>query len=193
MSIKTQQGKSIIISAPSGAGKTTIVHALLNKIEKLEFSVSACSRKPRPKETHAKDYYFFSVKEFIQKKENDEFLEWEEVYKDHYYGTLKTEVQRIWNENKAVVFDVDVKGGINLKKQLGNEALSIFIKPLSVEVLESRLRNRKTESEDKIKQRVLKAKEEMKSINKFDRIIVNDNLNDAIQDAYLEVKKYLSK
>ena len=192
MSVEKTKGRSIIISAPSGAGKTTIVHALLNRLEDLTFSVSASSRKPRSNEKNGKDYYFLSVEEFITKKNNDEFLEWEEVYKDHYYGTYKKEVKKIWDNNKAVVFDVDVKGAINLKKQLGKEALSIFIKPLSIEVLENRLRKRKTETESKIKQRIKKAKHEIKSINQFDLIILNDNLEEAIENTYQAVKKYLS-
>ena len=191
MSVEKTKGRSIIISAPSGAGKTTIVHALLNRLEDLTFSVSASSRKPRSNEKNGKDYYFLSVEEFITKKNNDEFLEWEEVYKDHYYGTYKKEVKKIWDNNKAVVFDVDVKGAINLKKQLGKEALSIFIKPLSIEVLENRLRKRKTETESKIKQRIKKAKHEIKSINQFDLIILNDNLEEAIENTYQAVKKYL--
>ena len=193
MKFLNKKGKSIIVSAPSGAGKTTIVHALIKEINELSFSISACSRKPRPNEIKGKDYYFLSVDDFILKIKNEEFLEWQEVYKDHYYGTLKGEVNRLWSENKTVIFDVDVMGAINLKNQLKEEALSIFIKPLNINVLENRLRNRKTETEEKIQQRLQKAKTELKSMNEFDLIILNDNLQKAIDQAVIEVRKHLNK
>ena len=193
MNYLNKKGKSVIVSAPSGAGKTTIVHALINEINELSFSISACSRKPRPNEIKGKDYYFLSVDDFLLQIKNEEFLEWQEVYKDHYYGTLKSEVNRLWSENKTVIFDVDVVGAINLKNQLKEEALSIFIKPLSINVLENRLRNRKTETEEKIQQRLQKAKTELNSMNEFDLIILNDNLQKAIDQAVFEVRKHLNK
>jgi len=193
MNYLNKKGKSVIVSAPSGAGKTTIVHALINEINELSFSISACSRKPRPNEIKGKDYYFLSVDDFLLQIQNEEFLEWQEVYKDHYYGTLKSEVNRLWSENKTVIFDVDVIGAINLKNQLKEEALSIFIKPLNINVLENRLRNRKTETEEKIQQRLQKAKTELNSMNEFDLIILNDNLQKAIDQAVFEVRKHLNK
>lgn len=193
MNYLNKKGKSVIVSAPSGAGKTTIVHALINEINELSFSISACSRKPRPNEIKGKDYYFLSVDDFLLQIKNEEFLEWQEVYKDHYYGTLKSEVNRLWSENKTVIFDVDVVGAINLKNQLKEEALSIFIKPLNINVLENRLRNRKTETEEKIQQRLQKANTELNSMNEFDLIILNDNLQKAIDQAVFEVRKHLNK
>ena len=193
MNYLNKKGKSVIVSAPSGAGKTTIVHALINEINELSFSISACSRKPRPNEIKGKDYYFLSVDDFLLQIKNEEFLEWQEVYKDHYYGTLKSEVNRLCSENKTVIFDVDVVGAINLKNQLKEEALSIFIKPLNINVLENRLRNRKTETEEKIQQRLQKAKTELNSMNEFDLIILNDNLQKAIDQAVFEVRKHLNK
>ena len=193
MNYLNKKGKSVIVSAPSGAGKTTIVHALINEINELSFSISACSRKPRPNEIKGKDYYFLSVDDFLLQIKNEEFLEWQEVYKDHYYGTLKSEVNRLWSENKTVIFDVDVVGAINLKNQLKEDALSIFIKPLNINVLENRLRNRKTETEEKIQQRLQKAKTELNSMNEFDLIILNDNLQKAIDQAVFEVRKHLNK
>ena len=193
MNYLNKKGKSVIVSAPSGAGKTTIVHALINEINELSFSISACSRKPRPNEIKGKDYYFLSVDDFLLQIKNEEFLEWQEVYKDHYYGTLKSEVNRLWSENKTVIFDVDVVGAINLKNQLKEDALSIFIKPLNINVLENRLRKRKTETEEKIQQRLQKAKTELNSMNEFDLIILNDNLQKAIDQAVFEVRKHLNK
>ena len=143
------QGKVVIISAPSGAGKTSIVNHLLGKDPRMEFSVSATTRKPRKNETNGKDYYFISVPEFRSRINNDEFLEWEEVYKDHFYGTLKSEIERIWSQNKHVLFDVDVKGGVNLKDKFGKQAISIFIMPPSVSELEKRLLARGTDEEKK--------------------------------------------
>ena len=177
------QGKVIIFSAPSGAGKTTIVHALLKEIPELAFSVSACSRLPRENEKDGIDYFFIGVDQFKDQIEQDQFVEWEEVYKDHYYGTLKSELSRIWSEDKTVVFDVDVQGGINLKAKFKSTALSVFVMPPNVEVLEHRLRMRKTETEEKIKQRIEKAEYEMKLSNEFDVVINNDNLENAIDEA----------
>ena len=151
------KGKLIIFSAPSGAGKTTIVHHLLNKIPKLEFSVSACSRLMRKDETHGVDYYFISVDDFKKKIENEEFVEWEEVYKDNFYGTLKTEIERILKKGHHIIFDMDVVGGLNLKKQYGDQALAIFVMPPSIQHLEERLKMRETETTETIARRIGKA------------------------------------
>lgn len=185
------KGKSIIFSAPSGAGKTTIVHYLLGKDLGLEFSISACSRAPRSHEIDGKDYYFLDVETFKQKIEEDTFVEWEEVYTNNFYGTLKSEMQRIWSKGKTVIFDVDVVGGLNLKKEFGNDALAIFVQPPSYEELEKRLRGRSTESEDKIRQRMEKAAKELAFAEEFDHILVNDDLNVAFQTAEKLVKEFL--
>ena len=186
------KGKLIIFSAPSGAGKTTIVKHLLQQDFGLEFSVSATSREPRQGEIHGKDYYFLSEDEFREKIENEEFLEWEEVYSGIFYGTLKNEVERIRNFGKNVIFDVDVVGGSNIKKLYGNEALAVFVKPPSVEELKNRLKNRSTESEEKIKMRIAKAERELEFVNKFDVIIVNDDLPKALKKAEKVVAGFLS-
>lgn len=178
-----KKGKCVIFSAPSGAGKTTIVRALLEQMDILEFSVSACSRQPRPNEKNGVDYYFLSTEEFRKKIDNDEFLEWEEVYKDHFYGTLKSEVERIWRDGKAVIFDIDVVGGINLKNKLGEQALAIFVAPPAIETLEERLRSRSTETEDKIRIRTEKARYEMTFAEKFDVILVNEFLEKSVAEA----------
>ncbi len=185
-------GKCIIFSAPSGAGKTTIVHHLLSKDFGLEFSISACSRSPRANEVDGKDYYFMSVAAFKEKIEQDAFVEWEEVYPDHFYGTLREEMQRIWGNGKTVIFDVDVIGGLNLKKAFGENALSVFVQPPSYEALEVRLRTRSTESDEKIAQRMEKAGKELKFAKDFDVILVNDNLNDAFDRAEKLVKTFLN-
>ena len=177
------RGKCIIFSAPSGAGKTTLVHYLLREIKELDFSVSACSREPRGREEDGVDYHFFSVEEFKNKIKNNEFIEWEEVYKDNFYGTLKSEVEKSWNNGNTVVFDVDAEGGINLKKIFGSAALSIFIKPPSLFVLEQRLRNRKTETDESIKIRLNKAKSELDKADQFDYVLLNDNLEKACNEA----------
>lgn len=176
----TKSGKCIIFSAPSGAGKTTIVHALLDANIGLEFSVSACSRSPRPNEVNGRDYYFLDVETFKKQIAHGDFLEWQEVYTNNFYGTLQSEITRIWNQNKTVVFDVDVIGGLNLKRIFGEHALAIFVQPPTIEILEGRLRNRSTESEEKIIQRMQKAKKELAEAPKFDCIIVNDSLENAI-------------
>lgn len=186
-----QSGKCVIFSAPSGAGKTTIVHALLDRRKDLAFSISACSREPRVNETHGKDYYFLGIEGFKEKIDDKSFIEWEEVYKDHFYGTLKAEVDRLWAENKVVVFDVDVYGGINLKKYFGDDALSIFIQPPSIEVLEQRLRDRKTETEDKIKTRMKKVGEELSKLQNFDTSVINKDLELTIQEVENLVKEYI--
>ena len=166
--------KAVIISAPSGAGKTTIVRHLLSEFPGLEFSVSACSRPKRGKEEEGKDYYFITTDQFRDKISRDEFIEWQEVYPGSYYGTLKSEMDRIWSEGKTPIFDVDVFGGINLKKYFGDTALAIFIQPPSREELENRLRHRGTENEKNIQTRLNKVDKELTYAGTFDRIIVND-------------------
>lgn len=186
-------GKIIIVSAPSGAGKTTTVKHLLQQNLGLEFSVSATSRQPRPGEINGKDYHFIPESEFRQKIENREFLEWEEVYEGILYGSLKSEVNRILNLGKSVIFDVDVVGGLNIKKFYGNDALAIFITPPSVEELEKRLKKRSTETEEKINTRIAKAKKEMEFAGQFDVIIVNDVLSTALADAEKAVAGFLTE
>lgn len=187
------KGKLIIFSAPSGAGKTTIVKHLLQQNFRLEFSVSATSRQPRPGETDGKDYYFLSEEQFRKKIDNGEFLEWEEVYSGVFYGTLKSEVERIRSAGKNVIFDVDVVGGLNIKKFYGSEALAVFVQPPSVEELRKRLENRSTESEEKIKMRIAKAEQEMEFASRFDVIIVNDDLPNALNEAENVVSEFLSE
>lgn len=186
-------GKCIVFSAPSGAGKTTIVRNLLAEMDNLAFSISACTRSPRGLEKEGKDYYFMSVNDFKSKISNDEFIEWEEVYENNYYGTLKSELARTWNLGKTVVFDVDVLGGLHLKEIFNERALSIFIKPPNLQVLEERLRKRNTESEDKIQIRIKKAIEEVLRAGEFDTIIENDILEQAIASAREQVLKFLSR
>ena len=185
------EGKVIIFSAPSGAGKTTIVRALLDSLSELSFSISACSRDPRGQEVNGKDYHFIGIEGFKNKIKNNEFVEWEEVYQDHFYGTLNSELIRIWNVNKTVVFDVDVKGGMSLKKKFGKKALAIFVMPPSLMVLEERLRNRNTDSEQKIQQRLEKAEQEIALSSGFDVILKNDQLDNAISDAKAIVNQFL--
>lgn len=185
-------GKCVIFSAPSGAGKTTIVHDLLTKNLGMEFSVSACSRDPRPNEVDKKDYHFLGVDGFKAKIKDDAFVEWEEVYTNNFYGTLKSEMERIWSEDKAVIFDVDVIGGLNIKKQFGDNAFAVFVKPPSYEELEKRLRGRSTESEDKINQRMMKATKELAFAEEFDIILVNDNLAEACDKAKELVSNFLN-
>jgi len=183
--------KAIIFSAPSGAGKTTIVHRLIDEGIPLGFSVSATSRAPRENEKNGIDYYFFSVDEFKKKVENDEFVEWEEVYDGLFYGTLKAELERVWSEGKAIIFDVDVKGGVHLKNIFGNKALSVFIQPPTVDILEERLRFRHTESEEAIQKRLDRAKYELCFAPEFDVIIVNDQLDRAVREATEQVSAFL--
>ena len=185
------QGKAIIISAPSGAGKTTLVNKLLDAKLPLLFSISACSRAPREGEEDKKDYYFLSIEEFKEKIKAQDFIEWEEVYEGNFYGTLKKEIERIWKEKKHVVFDVDVIGGISLKDYFMENSISIFIKPPSMEVLSKRLKKRNTEDRESIKNRLEKSFEEMKSIDKFDKIIVNDELNISTKNIIETVEKFL--
>lgn len=184
-------GKVIIFSAPSGAGKSTIVNYLLSENLGLEFSVSATSRAPRGEEQHGKEYYFFSAEEFRQKIDAGEFLEWEEVYPGCYYGTLKSEIDRIWAKGHTVIFDVDVVGGVNIKKIFGRQALSVFVKAPSVEVLKQRLIGRNTDSMDKIEQRVAKAEYEMTFADKFDVVVVNDKVEDAFRHAKQVITEFL--
>jgi guanylate kinase len=186
-------GKMIIFSAPSGAGKTTIVKWLLAEGLPMEFSVSATSRPPRVGEINGKDYYFLSADEFRKKIEHDQFIEWQEVYTDKFYGTYKSEITRIWNSGKHVIFDVDVIGGLNLKKIFGEKALSLFVMPPSVEELEKRLRCRNTDAEDIIKQRVDKAVYEMSFAPQFDKTVVNDILETAKREAYSIIQNFLSQ
>lgn len=185
------QGKLIIFSAPSGAGKTTIVHHLRNVIPQLAFSISACSRPMRNGEEQGVDYHFISVADFKNKIANDEFVEWEEVYKDNFYGTLRSELFRIWNSGHHAIFDVDVMGGLNLKKQFGKQALAIFIMPPSIESLEQRLKQRKTETPESIARRIGKAEKELKTANQFDVIILNDDLQQALIEAEKHVKAFI--
>ena len=185
------QGKAIIISAPSGSGKTTLVNKLLDTKLPLLFSISACSRAPREGEEDKKDYYFLSIEEFKEKIKAQDFIEWEEVYEGNFYGTLKKEIERIWKEKKHVVFDVDVIGGISLKNYFMENSISIFIKPPNMEVLSKRLKKRNTEDRKSIKNRLEKSFEEMKSIDKFDKIIVNDELSISSKNIIETVKKFL--
>ncbi|PID89441.1 MAG: guanylate kinase [Bacteroidia bacterium] len=187
------KGKILIFSAPSGAGKTTIVQNLIKFADCYEFSISATSRQKRPDEIHGKDYYFISADEFRDKIDKNEFVEWEEVYEKTFYGTLKSEIERIRNKNKHIVFDVDVKGGLNIKKQFPDESLSIFIMPPSIEELERRLIARGTETETSLQKRIAKAKYELSFAQQFDERIVNDNLKTAIAEVKQRVHKFLSK
>lgn len=177
-------GKAIIFSAPSGSGKTTIVKHLIEKNPDLGFSISASTRDKRGRtEQNGKDYYFLPPKEFKKKIDNDEFVEWEEVYAGNFYGTLKSEVERVWSEGKNVIFDVDVKGGLNLKKYFGDKALAIFVKVPSIEVLKARLHDRGTEDEESLSRRLFKAEFEMSFCDKFDVCLVNEDLATSLTEA----------
>ena len=184
-------GKLVIFSAPSGAGKSTLVNYLLPQFPELSFSISATSRSPRGKEENGKDYYFLSSEEFKARVAQDELLEWEEVYAGTYYGTLRSEVERIWAQGKVVVFDIDVVGALNLKKQFGNRALALFVQAPSLEILEHRLRGRGTDSEEKIQQRVAKATIEMARAPEFDKVVINDNLDTAKAEVLAILKDFL--
>jgi len=187
-------GHLIVFSAPSGSGKTTIVKHLLDQGDlNLDFSVSVTSREPREYEIHGKNYYFISLKEFKQHIKNGDFLEWEEVYRDNFYGTLNTEVERIWKMGKNVIFDIDVVGGLRIKKKYPDRTLAVFVKPPSVDELKIRLKKRKTESEEKIAMRIAKASIEMATAPQFDVIIENNDLKTALDEAHDLVKDFISK
>lgn len=188
-----KKGKLIVFSAPSGSGKTTIVRHLLKQEElNLEFSISATSREKRGTEVNGKDYYFLSARDFKTKIKNEEFLEWEEVYRDNFYGTLKTEVERIWKLGKHVIFDIDVSGGLRIKRKYPEETLAVFVKPPSIDELKIRLKKRKTESEDKINMRIAKASAELATAPLFDVIVENDNLDKALKEAYNLVNDFVN-
>ena len=187
-------GKAIIFSAPSGSGKTTIVKHLLKTNPDLGFSISASTRDKRGRtEENGKDYYFLSPEEFKSKIDNDEFIEWEEVYAGNFYGTLKSEIDRIWKTGKNVIFDVDVKGGLNLKRYFGDKALSVFVKVPSLEVLEARLNDRGTESPESLSRRLFKAKFEMSFQNKFDTVLVNEELEKSLREAQILYDNFKNK
>lgn len=185
------EGKLIIISAPSGAGKTTIVKEILKKDLPLAFSISACSRDKRENEVDGKDYYFIEKEAFEEKIAKKEFLEWEEVYQGNYYGTLKSELNRIWNENKHVLFDVDVVGGLNIKKQFPKNSLAIFIQPPSIQELQNRLLNRGTETEKSLAKRIQKAEKELEFGRNFDVVVVNEKLETAIEEVFVHIINFL--
>ena len=187
-------GKLIVFSAPSGSGKTTIVRHLLSKEDlNLEFSISAASRASRGEEVNGKDYYFMSTEEFKKHIKNEDFLEWEEVYRDNFYGTLKSEVERIWAKGKNVIFDIDVAGGLRIKHKFPEETLAVFVKPPSVDELKRRLKERSTESEDKINMRIAKASVELATAPQFDVIIKNYDLEIALEEAYQLVKNFVNE
>ena len=193
MSSKTNPGKLIVFSAPSGSGKTTIVRYLLAQEElNLEFSVSATSRAKRGDEIDTKDYYFLSIDDFKQHIKADEFLEWEEVYRDNFYGTFKKEVERIWALGKHVIFDIDVSGGLRIKRKFPEQTVAIFVKPPSIDALKIRLKKRQTESQDKINMRVAKASAELATAPLFDFIIENDVLEMAQKEAYTTVSQFIN-
>ena len=189
--MENNEGKCIILSAPSGAGKTTIVRFLLSKFDKLAFSVSATSRERRSYEAEGLHYYFMTADAFRKKIGDDTFLEWEEVYTDQFYGTLKSEMTRIWSSGKHVIFDVDVVGGVNLKKYFGDKAMAIFVQPPGIEVLEERLRKRSTETEETLLARLSKAEHEMTFSKHFDKVLINDNLDEACAEACKMVREFI--
>jgi guanylate kinase len=188
------KGKLIVFSAPSGSGKTTIVRHLLGKEDlNLEFSISAASRDPRGEEEHGKDYYFISLEEFKKHIKAENFLEWEEVYRDNFYGTLKAEIERIWALGKNVIFDIDVAGGLRIKHKFPEQTLAVFVKPPSVDELKRRLKERSTETDDKINMRIAKASVELATAPQFDTIIKNYDLDTAKEEAYQLVKDFVNK
>ncbi len=188
-----KQGKLIIFSAPSGAGKTTIVKHLLQKYPSLSFSISATTREARGDEQHEKDYYFISKESFLHKVAHQEFVEFEEVYNGTFYGTLRSEIQRIWNEGKHVIFDIDVEGGLRLKRKYEENALAIFVQPPSLEVLKERLTGRGTDSESKLKERFIKAEKELKYADKFDVILKNYDLETACSEAEQLISNFIKE
>lgn len=185
-------GKAILFSAPSGCGKTTIIRELMGQFDCFGFSISATSRAPRGEEQHGHDYYFLSHDDFMKRVSEGEFLEWEEVYSGVCYGTLKSEVERLWKEGKVIVFDVDVNGGRNLKQHFGDQALSIFVMPPSIEVLEQRLRSRGTDSEEAIAKRLGRSAEELKQAPYFDCTVVNDDLKMAVEETRKLIEGFLN-
>lgn len=185
--------RAILFSAPSGSGKTTIIKRLMQHFDFFEFSISATSRQPREGERDGVDYYFLTPDEFMKEVEAGQFLEWEEVYADVRYGTLKSEIERICAKGKVVVFDVDVNGGINIKRFFGDDALAIFVMPPSIEVLEQRLRHRGTESEESIQKRLGRSAKELGEAHRFDVTIVNDNLDDAVEQTKRTITEWLSR
>lgn len=186
------KGKLLVFSAPSGSGKTTIVRHLLAQPDlNLEFSVSCTTREPRGEEVNGKDYYFISLKEFKNHIKAEEFVEWEEVYRDNFYGTLKSEVERIWAKGKNVIFDIDVAGGLRIKSKFKQETLAVFVKPPSIDELKIRLKKRSTESDDKINMRIAKASVELATAPQFDKIIKNYDLEVAKSEAYELVKEFI--
>ena len=187
------KGKVIIVSAPSGAGKTSIVRHLLEQVPDLKFSISATTRPKRDYEIDGKDYYFLTPEQFKERLANDEFLEWQEVYADQFYGSLKSEVERIWSNGQAVIFDVDVLGDLNIKKFYGDEALSVFIEPPTMEELENRLKNRGTENDASLKKRLAKAEYELSFARQFDKIVLNDDLKTAQQEMIDLVRDFLEE
>ncbi len=184
--------KVMIFSAPSGAGKSTIVAHLMKRFPVLGFSVSATSRAPRGEESNGKEYYFFNTEEFKKKIANNEFIEYEEVYKGFYYGTLKSEIDKLWSQGKIILFDIDVVGGVNLKKLFGESALSVFIKPPSLEVLRERLTGRGTEDNESVERRLTKAQYELSFEDKFDVILINDKLEDCLGEAERITEEFIS-
>lgn len=187
------QNKLILFSGPSGSGKTTIVHHLLKTIPSLGFSISATTRTIRPNEKNGVDYYFLTKEDFKNKIDNGEFLESEEVYKDLFYGTLRSEVERIWSENKSVIFDIDVIGALNIKKIYGDSALAVIVVPPSMEKLKERLQKRATENEESFAKRIEKAEHELTYKKQFDKIIVNDDLEDSFKEAGKIILDFLKK
>jgi guanylate kinase len=188
-----EKGKLIVFSAPSGSGKTTIVRHLLGLEDlNLEFSISATSREPRGQEIHGTDYYFISLEEFKKHIKAEDFLEWEEVYRDNFYGTLKSEIERIWSHGKNVIFDIDVAGGLRIKRKYPEETLAVFVKPPSIDELKIRLKKRSTETDDKINMRIAKASVEMATAPQFDKIIKNYDLDIAKQEAHDLVKDFIN-
>ena len=192
--MKNKTGKLFVFSAPSGSGKTTIVHHLLaQKKMNLDFSISATSREKRGEEIDGKDYHFISLKNFKNHITNNDFIEWEEVYNNNFYGTLKSEIERIWNQGKHAIFDIDVVGGLRIKEKFPAQTLAVFVQPPSIQEMEKRLRNRKTDTEEKIQERVKKAEREFQLAKYFDEILINDNLEIAKNDATVLVADFLNK
>jgi len=187
----TTAGKIIIFTAPSGSGKTTVVRHVLKKFNFLDFSISATTREKRPHEEDGVDYYFISVEDFKKKRRQRKFAEWEEVYNNQYYGTLKSEIERIWEAGSHIVFDIEVKGATNIKKKYGDQALAVFIKVPSLDILIQRLKSRKTESEASLKKRIKRIKKELTYEKSFDRVLINDKLEDTLKEAEKLVEEFI--